>query len=543
MKNLKISTKLTIMVTLLAVIIGALSWLGIANLEKVDTGIETMYADRVIPLEQLKNVSDAYAVNIVDAIHKEAAGIYTPSQALNEMDKAKQVIENHWNAYLSTKIEGEELRLVNEAKILKIKADEAYNDLYRLCSQDKDSISHSALKKYRDTNMYPKIDPLTAKISQLIDIQLLISKNIKDNADIVLKTSQQDAILFMIIGLIIGIGFAVFIIIGLKSSLQKANIALYKLSQGEINYEIIIDSKDEIGIMLRNLKKTFAQLQTIMHGINLGANQISSASNELSTSSQEMSQGSNETASTAEEVSSTMEQMQSNIQQNAENAKITEEISSKAAIDIESGSRAVMETVQSMKIIAEKISIINEIAFQTNILALNAAVEAARAGEEGKGFAVVAAEVRSLAERSRDAAEEIDKIAAKSVAVAENSGNMLSAIVPDIKKTAQLVKEISVASAEQNLSAVQVANAIDQLNRVTQQSSAISEEVASSAEELASQSEQLKMAVSFFKIETHINQMPAFFNQSQERTDQMNGDPGFTIDLGESSVDTEFERY
>lgn len=543
MKNIKISTKLTIMVTILAIIIGALSWLSITNLEKVDAGLKTMYADRVIPLEQLKNISDSYAVYVVDAVHKENAGVYTSSQTMSQMDKAKQIINDDWNAYLATKIEGEELRLVNDAKNLKIEADKAFNDLYRLVGQQNDSISIAKFKNYVHNEMYPKIDPFTSKLSELINIQLSISKEIKENADILLAKSNRDAIIFMIIGLIIGVGFALVIIIGIKKSLGKANNAITKLSKGEINYEIEIDSKDEIGVMLLNLKKTFDRLQGIMRGINAGANQISGASNELSSSSQELSQGSNETASTAEEVSSTMEEMKSNIEQNAQNAKVTEEISSKAATDIDVGSKAVMETVKSMKVIAEKITIINEIAFQTNILALNAAVEAARAGDEGKGFAVVAAEVRSLAERSRNAAEEIDKIAADSVAVAENSGSMLAAIVPDIKKTAQLVKEIAVSSAEQNMSASQVANAVEQLNRVTQQSSAVSEEVASSSEELSSQAEHLKMAVGFFKVDDNIHTQ-SYQKETYQPTVQNISDSGFKMNLDKNvKTDDEFEKY
>jgi len=543
MKNLKISTKLTIMVTILAIIIGALSLLSITNLATVQAGVETMYADRVIPLEQLKNVSDAYAVYVIDAMHKEEAGALSISQALSEMDKAKRIIDENWTAYLATEIDGEELRLANEAKSLKIEADKAFNELYRLCGLQNDSLSYANHDKYITSEMYQKIDPFTYKLSELTAMQLVISKEIEENAEKIYAESSRNAIIFMIVGLLIGVIFAIFIIIGIKASLKKANYALTKLSKGEINYEIEIDSKDEIGVMLINLKKTFDRLQGIMQGINQGANQISSASNELSSSSQEMSQGSNETASTAEEVSSTMEQMQANIEQNAQNAKTTEDISAKAATDIETGSKAVMETVKSMKIIAEKITIINEIAFQTNILALNAAVEAARAGDEGKGFAVVAGEVKSLAERSRDAAEEIDKIAANSVAVAENSGSMLSAIVPDIIKTAQLVKEISVSSAEQNLSATQVANAIDQLNRVTQQSSAVSEEVASSAEELSSQAEHLKTAISFFNINNNSSYTQTYQNKTAQPTIKDITDTGYTMNLSKNPNDSEFEKY
>ncbi len=366
-----------------------------------------------------------------------------------------------------------------------------------------------------------------------------------DDAMISEAQKTKTGVIILVISIII-IAFIVvyFITNSIVNPIKKGVDFAEKISKGDLTGRMDINQDDEMGQLANALNGMVTTLKNIIENVKNGSFQISSASNELSTSSQEMSQGSNETASTAEEVSSTMEQMQANIEQNAQNAKTTEDISAKAATDIETGSKAVIETVNSMKIIAEKITIINEIAFQTNILALNAAVEAARAGDEGKGFAVVAGEVKSLAERSRDAAEEIDKIAANSVAVAENSGSMLAAIVPDIIKTAQLVKEISVSSAEQNLSATQVANAIDQLNRVTQQSSAVSEEVASSAEELASQAEHLKMAISFFKVNNNTYDQQEMQNaqQYQPKT-KIIQDGGYNMDLANNISDNEFEKY
>ncbi len=201
----------------------------------------------------------------------------------------------------------------------------------------------------------------------------------------------------------------------------------------------------------------------------------------------------------AEEVSSFMEQMTSNIKQNSDNALQTDKISQKAAQDARKGGQAVAEAVNAMKEIANKISIIEEIARQTNLLALNAAIEAARAGEHGKGFAVVASEVRKLAERSQTAAGEIGELSSSSVEVAEKAGEMLARLVPDIQKTAELVQEITAASAEQNSGADQINKAIVQLDQVIQQNASASEEMASTSEELAGQAEQLQATIEFFK--------------------------------------------
>jgi methyl-accepting chemotaxis protein len=250
-----------------------------------------------------------------------------------------------------------------------------------------------------------------------------------------------------------------------------------------------------------------------------------------------------------------MEEMSSNIKQNADNAQQTEKIALKAANDAKEGGQAVSETVAAMKDIAMKISIIEEIARQTNLLALNAAIEAARAGEHGKGFAVVATEVRKLAERSQTAAAEISTLSASSVEVAEKAGEMLTKIVPDIQKTADLVSEINAASNEQNAGANQINKAIQQLDQVIQQNATATEEMASTAEELSSQAEQLQNTMSFFKVDgaTKTGTLPtkqvngrvhALAATAKNRIAADTAPEGIHLDLGGGGDrDSEFERF
>ncbi len=340
---------------------------------------------------------------------------------------------------------------------------------------------------------------LIAACVSTADAGLSGTQNIADDTIKILRASNATMIIGLIIAVLIGILTAVSLTRIITGPIIKGVAFAKQLSEGDLTATIEVDQKDEVGQLAAALTNMASKLREIVENILSGADNIASASQQMSSTSQEMSQGASEQASSVEEVSSSMEEMASNIENNTDNAQQTEKIAINAASGIKEGSEATNIAVEGMKNIAEKIRIVNDIAFQTNILALNAAVEAARAGEHGKGFAVVAAEVRKLAERSKIAADEIDELSKNGVDVAEKAGRKLNEIVPDIEKTAQLVQEIASASIEQNSGADQINNALQQLNNVTQQNAAASEELATSSEELAGQADQLKENIMFFK--------------------------------------------
>jgi methyl-accepting chemotaxis protein len=277
-----------------------------------------------------------------------------------------------------------------------------------------------------------------------------------------------------------------------------------RIAEGDLNVDVQVKPGDTTS-MLYSIKNMVDRLSQIVAEIRSSATNLSSASEEVSATAQGMSQATNEQAASVEETSASVEQMSASITQNTENAKVTEGIAGKAATDANEGGKAVGQTVDAMKSIADKISIIDDIAYQTNLLALNAAIEAARAGEHGKGFAVVAAEVRKLAERSQVAAQEIGEVAKSSVGLAEKAGKLLEEMVPNINKTADLVQEITAASEEQSSGAGQINAAMTQLNQITQQNASSSEELAATAEEMSASAEQLQSLMEFFKVNDSTN--------------------------------------
>jgi len=295
----------------------------------------------------------------------------------------------------------------------------------------------------------------------------------------------------------------------LTQIIEKAKL----VAKGDLTIEMNKRSdKDEL---IQALIEMVNAIAYVVSEVQNAADNVAAGSMQMSATTEQLTQGASEQASAAEEVSSLMDEMVANINQNSDNAQQTERIAIKAANDIQQSSKAVEQTVVSMKNIADKISVVSEIANKIDLLAINAAIEAARAGEHGKGFAVVAGEVRKLAERSQAAAIQINEMSKSSVVIAEKSGILLSELVPDIQKTARLVQEIAASGIEQNSGASQVNNAIQQLNQVTQQNAASAEELSTSTEELSGMAESLKETISFFKTNVEKNEG---FRESKHQT-------------------------
>lgn len=498
-QNMKVAMRLSLLAGTLLLLMVIIGVLGILGMQQANKGMATVYHDRVIPLKDLKVIADMYAVNIVDIAHKVRNGGATWQEGTESIADATEKIQTLWKAYLATHLVPAEEKLVEEIRPLLTQADAAVGELQQIMREQ----NVGKLDVFVIQKLYPSIEPVSNRFSQLVDLQLEVAAEEFNKSDRIYQNSRVTNIGIILLSIFVSVILSILItrslILQLGGEPGYTAQVINQIAQGDLSTQVALRPGDNNSILFA-IRQMVAKLSEIIAEVRSTADSLSSASEELSATAQSLSQAATQQAASIEETSASMEEITASIGQNNDNAKVTDSIASKSAKEANDGGSAVRNTVDAMRKIAEKISVIDDIAYQTNLLALNAAIEAGRAGEHGRGFAVVASEVRKLAARSQTAAKEIGELAGGSVKLAETAGKLLDDIVPAIKKTADLVQEISAASDEQTMGANQITIAISQISIATQQNSSSAEELYSTAEELTGQAVQLQQMMEFFKL-------------------------------------------
>lgn len=495
--NMKIGTRLGLGFGLLIILMTVSVVIGISRMANMNEGTEIIVSDlwpkTVAANDLIDNVNiiarsmrNLLLVKSEDDVKKELARI----------DKARSVIKEKLEYFDTVITLAEGKRILLAIKDARSNYVDGQNIFLKLVNENKVDQAANLLL----TDLRPK---QAAYMDAINDMILFQGKLVEDGG----KQAAEDynnARTFMIVllsvAILIAVGIAFWIVRSITKPLNHAVDVANRMASGDLNVKVQVAGKDETGQLLLAMQKMVGSLTDVVSKITVATESLNAASEQVSSTAQNLSQGASEQAASVEETTASIEQMSSSINQNAENAKVTDGIATNSAQQADQGGSAVKETVEAMKKIADKIVLIEDIAYKTNLLALNAAIEAARAGEHGKGFAVVADEVRKLAERSQSSAQEISELSGNSVKIAERAGKLLEEIVPNIRKTADLVQEITEASKEQASGVSQVNTAVIQLDKVAQSVASSSEELASTAEEMTTHAMQLQETVSFFKL-------------------------------------------
>ncbi|MET3131609.1 methyl-accepting chemotaxis protein [Oxalobacteraceae bacterium GrIS 1.11] len=498
LKNLKIALRLGLGFGVVVLLLLVLSFISVERLALINEGTRMIAEDRY---PKIASVNELIKATLDDSRQLRNMLLAAPGDADGE--RFRKVIETN-------RVETNE-RLGKLEKILRSEKGKAlyhdiatrhvalepkYMQLFALIKSDR-----KAALDYMRLDFSPAHSSFETALEALVKFQADLMEASAKEAQETYQATRGLIITLASAALAFAVFIAAWITLSITRPLKQAVLVANQLEAGDLTVKIDSSARDETGQLLHAMRNMVAKLTEVVGEVNSSAEALASASEEVSATAQSLSQASSEQAAGVEETSASIEQMTASISQNTDNAKVTDGMATKAAQEAAEGGDAVKATVAAMKQIAKKIGIIDDIAYQTNLLALNAAIEAARAGEHGKGFAVVAAEVRKLAERSQIAAQEIGEVATDSVELAERAGRLLDQMVPNIRKTSDLVQEITAASEEQSSGVAQINAAVGQLSQTTQQNASSSEELAATAEEMSGQAEQLQLAMGFFKLD------------------------------------------
>ena len=548
--RIKVGAKLYSLIVLLLFFLCIIGFIGLYTSNEARIGLDTVYNDRVVPLKDLKIIADMYAVNIVDASHKVRNNNISWDEGVNSVETAVIAIKEKWDAYLQTSLVDKEIKLIEEAKPLIQQADDSIVDLLEILrSKNKDR-----LEQYTILKLYPAIDPISGKFSELVDIQLVVAKNEYDSALATYEKSMTVSVAMILVAVLSGLLCGVLIVRSVTIPVVRAGKLAEAMAEGDFTSTLTSDKQDEIGEMIRSMGTMSQRLGVMIRQIKDDVKDLSTKSVDLATISRQLSASSSDTSLKSASVATAAEEMNTNIQsvsaameqstgnismvasaaeemsatitevgQNAANARV---ITEKAVAHSTETADKIKELMQASKNVSSVTTVINEISEQTNLLALNATIEAARAGEAGKGFAVVANEIKELARQTSSATVEIRKqineMQLTTNATIEDIST-ITRVIHDINLSingiASAVEEQSVATNDISNNIVQAAQGISEVNSSAANSSVVVAEIARDINLISNESSQVetasreveKSATGLSELANHLNSLVNIF--------------------------------
>jgi methyl-accepting chemotaxis protein len=536
---MKIATKLYLLVGLLLALSAVVGGMGLYGMKVSVDGLETVYNDRVVPLRDIKDIVDAYAVNIVDATHKVRNGGMTPQEGLASIEQAEKLIAERWKAYMGTELIDEERKLVAEIKPRLDVANYTVGQLKTLLQEGKPE----AIASFAAYELYPNIDPVSESFSKLVALQLDVAKQEYDEGAAAYAGIRNAAIALILIGLAAGFGVAAWVIRGaVQKPLALTQDIAREIAGGNLTVSVPDDRRDEMGLLLKSLKEMRDGLRQMVTDLKANAEGVASAAAQLSSTSTQVAGATAHQSEAASAMAAAVEQMTVSVNHVSDSAREAHSVTAETGSQSQAGNRIIQDTVAEMKRISQTVGeaaqtiqamgessqrisgivqVIKDVAEQTNLLALNAAIEAARAGEQGRGFAVVADEVRKLAERTAQATGEIGGMIVEvqssaqaavgtmqqavsrvedGVGLAQQASESMLGISDGAQRVVQAVTDISNALKEQSVASNDIAANVEKIAQMSEENSAATREAAETAHQLEELAAGTRQAVAVFRV-------------------------------------------